>query len=172
MNPKKVEETPVVEEPVKEVAEEPVKEEKTEETPVEEEKTEDKFDRKKKKGGETAEVDKAELLERPENAVSVTEYMEQLKIKNQGLVNKPVKKMEVVQADLQAMSKGETSTKVNKKEMKPKKEKKNNHQDINVDFKTEDAQGDRYERQERNYGKKKNNQSSKFQFSNDDFPEL
>lgn len=155
-----------------------------EETPAEE-KTEDKevnWERKKKgKKGEPTEEKKEDLLERPENALSLAEYREQLKLKNQAIQNKPVKTIPVQNSDLKPQTKDEDLTiginiGTNKKQNKPKpKEKKPDSKELNVEFKTEDTEERRYDNRDRNqgnYGKKKFNQGPKFQFSKDDFPEL
>ena len=143
-----------------------------EETPAKEEQT-DNFERRKKKKGQEAEDKPEELFVRPDNALNYTEYMQQLKEKNQALSTAPQRKVEV-SSDLKPQLKDTNlaigiTTEVSKKQQKTKAVKKEENV-LDVAFQT----GDDYERrndnrENRNYGKKK---GPKFQFKNEDYPEL
>jgi hypothetical protein len=163
LNEKKEEPKEVVAEVVKEepVAVEEPKEEVQQETEVR--------DRRKKKGA--VEEKQEDDLERPEGALSVAEYKELLKQKNQGLENKPKIVVKANEIDAQIKTREDNKyelgiTTENKKKNIKIKEKKSDNKDIVVaNFKTDDGQGDR-----KTYGKTK--QGGKFQFSKNDFPEL
>jgi hypothetical protein len=105
--------------------------------------------------------------------------MESLKVKNQGLSSsKPAKVVpQVDNSDLKLKTKDEDLTigiNSGKKEAtktKPKEKKQPDNKEIAVEFKHEDLSEGRFDnRDRRGYGNKKN--QGKFQFSNDDFPEL
>lgn len=177
LNPKKqkeevaAEEKVSVEAKVEETAE--VKVEETAEVAVEESaKVEEQAEGRRKKRGveQNTEVAKEDLVDRPENAISLNEYMAQLKVKNQAISSKPSQAVKV-ENDLQARAKAEDTTigiEGRMKKAKGKKEKKQNtNVELNVEFRSDDAQ---YERQDRNQNKKKN--ANKFQFSKEEFPEL
>jgi hypothetical protein len=143
-----------------------------EEAPVKEENT-DNFDRRKKKKGQETEVKQEELFVRPENALNYTEYMQQLKEKNQVISSAPQRTVEV-NSDLKPQIKdtnlviGVTEAAKKQQKTKPKEKKEDNI--LDVAFQTGDDYERRYDnRENRNYGKKK---GPKFQFKNEDYPEL
>jgi hypothetical protein len=164
LSEKKVEEAkPEVIEPVKEEA---VEEEPKEEVPQE---TEHR-DKRKKKGA--VEEKQEDDLERPEGALSVAEYKELLKQKNQGLNNGAKKVVKANETEANIVTRedkkyelGVSSVENKKKEIK-KKEKKTDVKDVIVELKTDDGRGEK-----KNYGGK-TKQGGKFNFSANDFPEL
>lgn len=176
--PKTQKEEKVEEEVVEEQAE------KTEETPKQEEQTEQpaednkevNFDKRKKKKG-FVEEEKKDILERPENPLSVNEYLQKLQEQKQNLSSSKPKTTPVVEnSDLKPRTKDEDLTiginaEIKKQSKTKPKEKKQEAKDLNIDFKFGDApsQPKYEERQERSYGKKK---GPKFQYKADEFPEL
>jgi hypothetical protein len=169
------EETPaVVQEPVVEKApEEAPKQEETEEK-VEENK-EGTFEKRKKKGA-LVEEKKEDLLERPENAISLAEYKEKLRVKNQAISNETKNVTRAENSDLKPQTRNEdlsiglTDSSIKTKN-KPKDKKQDAAKELTVEFKTEEIGSDKYrDRNQRGQGKNKN--QGKFQFSKDDFPEF
>lgn len=154
---------------------EATEEEKKEETPAEGEK-EVNFDKRKKKGIVTEEK-KEDLLERPENPLSVAEYLEKLKEKNSAIPKGKAKAAVAAEnSDLKPKTKDEDlsigiAVEGGQKTGKVKpKEKKQEAKDLNIGFKFGDEPTKSYDNyRENNYGKKK---GPKFQFKADDFPEL
>lgn len=168
MNPKprkvreEVTETPVVEE-VPVAQETPV----AEETPAQ---TEEQADRKRKPVEEKP-INPEDLLERPDNALSLAEYREQLKEKNRKILASAGNAQLNVQlpSDLKKLEKESFGVKPAEKKAAAKPVKKeNNVQEIAVAFKTEDSS---YGRRDRNdYGKKKTKPAPKIRF--EDLPSL
>lgn len=163
----KVEEKPVVAE------EKPVVEEKTtEEKPAEEVATSEADNkRRKKKGGE--EVKAEELLERPENALSYTEYLEQLKQKNATLVQpKKTVAPAVVNNELQVKQQNEAEFEIGlsnaAKKQRKNKDKKNETKDKELNFVVQTDAA--FEKKFDNKGNKRNH--GKFNFNDEEFPEL
>ena len=171
---------------VREAREEKVVEPVVEATPVVEETpkveeaevfAEDKhWDRKnKKKGGVEEVVNKEDLLERPENAVSYSEYLVKLKEKNQALSSQVKPKVHAVDnSDLKTNVKQEVDILAlksddKKQKSKPKPKEKKAEQFLEAAFTAEDESVRRFDGKERNGGKKK---GAKFQFSQEEFPEL
>jgi hypothetical protein len=153
-------------------------EEKAEETPVEEKKEEvaeekkEEFNDKRKKGKKVdEEVKKEDLLEIPENALSLSEYQEQLKQKNAALNdNKPKIEVKHANPDLKTAEINENEFVISiaggkvKKEKKVK-DKKTKEKELTFELKTEGgALKDKFG--------KKNHPEAKFRFKDDDFPEL
>lgn len=167
--PKKVrEEVPVTETPV--VEEVPV----AQETPVAEEtpaQTEEQTERRRKPAVEEKPISPEELLERPDNALSLAEYREQLKEKNRKILASTGNAQLNVQlpSDLKKIEKESFGVKPAEKKAAAKPTKKeNNVQEIAVAFKTEDSS---YGRGDRNdYGKKKTKPAPKIRF--EDLPSL
>lgn len=166
---KEAEPEPVVEEkPV--VEEAPKQEEKAEETEVAAEESKG-FDRRKKKGP-VEEVRKEDLLERPENALSYAEYLEQLKLKNQAIKDAKPKVVAVENSDLKPQVKNEDNTiglssATSKKEkVKPKQKKEEKF--LDAAFKLGDDQERKYDNKDR----KQNKKGPKFHFNQEEFPEL
>jgi len=138
--------------------------------------------RKKKKLG-VVEENKEDLLERPKDAVTLSEYKEQLKIKNQGIATtaKTVEKPKDVN-DLKEQTKDfnqyEISAGSAKSKAKPKpKEKKVDAKEQELNSLIGSAQPVEEERWDnrpydntKGYGNRK--KEAKFKFSANDFPEL
>jgi len=169
----KTEEAPVE----KEVVEKP---EQTEE-PVEKQEEEPKEWRKKKKGG-AVEEKKEDLLERPENALSYSEYLDQLKQKNQGIktthveVKRPDEGIEL-KPHLKNVGEDELGIESTQKKGKinPKKAKKPDQKEVAINqlvaVKTEDeTEQRRGYNNEKGYGKKKG--GNNFKYNPEEFPEL
>jgi hypothetical protein len=165
--PEEVQEVKVV------IEEEPQKEEVKQEEVAPQEYRE----RRKKKGEEEEEENKEEDLERPENALSLTEYKELLKQKNQGLNSQPKNVVKANETDAQIKTREENQfvfglTTEDKKKDKKIKEKKvdSREKDITasvvVNLKTDDGNS-----KERNYGKQ-GKKGGKFHFDANEFPEL
>lgn len=145
------------------------------------------YERKRKEKEVVEVVNEAELIKRPQNALSLADYKEQLKSKNQSLssvnTNKQVVRNE--ESNLTLKNKSEEAylgveSNIKKAEKTNKgKERKENKQEVDLNrlvgsnLKTEDS---RDNRDNRNYqGKNYNNKNygaKKFQFNADDFPEL
>jgi hypothetical protein len=147
-------------------------EEQTEvtEAPVEESKD---WDKRKKKKGPVEEVNKEDLLERPENALSYAEYLEQLKQKNQALKDaKPKVVAQVENADLKPQVKNDDNTiglsNVAAKKDKTKPKQKKEEKFLDAAFKL----GDDEKRFDNRDNKKQNKKGPKFQFNQEEFPEL
>jgi len=141
--------------------------------------------RKKKKGA--VEEEKVEMLVRPENALSLSEYKDQLKLKNQNIVKTNV---EVKRPDegieLKPETKNENEFQLGltdeKKKTAPKQKAKNvtvdpseKHLSQAIAFKTEEEGYVR--RDNKNYDQGKGYQGKKkggnnFKYNPDDFPEL
>ncbi len=164
----KVEHKPVEEKPV-------VEEKPAEEKPAEEAAQFDARDKKKKKKG-TEEVTKEDLLERPENALSLNEYLEQLKQKNQNISQ--TKKSEAVPAvnnDLQVKAQNDAEFEIGlsnaAKKNKKTKDKKPETKEKTLDFsvRTEAPTEKKFE----NRGNKRNQgNGTKFNFNDEEFPQL
>jgi len=169
LNPKprrvkeEVTETPVVEE-VPVAQETPV----AEETPAQ---TEDQQADRKRKPVEEKPINPEDLLERPENALSLAEYREQLKEKNRKILGSTGNAQLNVElpSDLKKLEKESFGVKPTDKKAATKTTKKENTvQEIAVTFKTEDSS---YGRRDRNdYGKKKTKPAPKIRF--EDLPSL
>lgn len=164
--PKKVKEeiteTPVVEE-VPVAQETPV----AEETPAQ---PEEQADRKRKPVEEKP-IAPEELLERPDNALSLAEYREQLKEKNRKILASAGNAQLNVElpSDLKKIEKETFGVKTVEKKAAAKPAKKDNTvQEIAVTFKTEDSSYGRRDRDD--YGKKKSKPAPKIRF--EDLPSL
>jgi len=163
------EEKPVVVEEKPVVAEEkPVEEKPAEEKPAEEvAATETENKRRKKKGGE--EVKQEELLERPENALSYTEYLEQLKQKN-AVLAQPKKTVAPanVNNDLQVKAQNEADFEIGlsnaAKKQRKNKEKKREEKGLDFVVQTETNVDRKFEQ--------KGKRNGKFNFNDEEFPEL
>lgn len=164
-----------VEEVVVEKVEEKVEEKPAEEKPVEEVAAEgDSKDKRKKKVGE--EVNKEDLLERPENALSLTEYMEQLKIKNQALSQQ--KKTEVVahhvNSDLQVKEQNDAADEIGiaaaAKKQRKIKEKKTDAKQLDFVGQADAVTTDRKFEQKGN--KRSHGNGAKLNINDEEFPEL
>ena len=161
----------VVEKVVEKVEEKPAEEKPVEETPAE---GDFKNLRKKKKAGE--EVKQEELLERPENALSLTEYLEQLKLKNQA-ISQP-KRAEVVahhaNSDLQANASNDNADEIGiaaaAKKQRKNKEKKTDTKELNFVAQTEASTTEKKYEQKGN--KKSHGNGAKLHFNDEEFPEL
>jgi hypothetical protein len=112
-------------------------------------------------------------LERPENALSVNEYREMLKQKNQALGSKPRNVVKANETDAVPQTRDESrfilgaGEAQKKKEAKPKKQE-GGAKELIVDIKTDDGYyGGRDNRQ---YGKGK--KDGRFNYNPEDFPEL
>jgi hypothetical protein len=158
------EEKPVVAEEKPVVAEEkPAEEKPAEEVPA----TETDNKRRKKKGGE--EVKQEELLQRPENALSYTEYLEQLKQKNATLAQ-PKKTVAPtnVNNDLQVKAQNEADFEIGlsnaAKKQRKNKEKKREEKGLDYIVQTETNVERKYE--------PKGKRNGKFNFNDEEFPEL
>jgi hypothetical protein len=139
--------------------------------------------RKKKKKGDQVDDDKKDLLERPENAISLTEWREQQK-KNQNTTQKQV--VRTHDTDLVESKKKDDEflgiqSEQKKNKNKPKKEKKvdSKEAELNVvigqSIKTDDGSDRRDDRRDNRGGRGKNwdnKNDKKFQFKAEDFPEL
>lgn len=166
LNPKKEEEQVVVEEQTKET---PVEEtvEKVEET--QEIRAEETFERKKKVVPEE-EIPAEERLDRPEGAISLAEYREQLKEKNKNILGSG--KTQTLKVSLPS------DLKVIEKEVLPVKEKKaakakkadNTVQQLNVIFQTEDLSNPNARFQKERPQTKKTQTKAKINF--EDLPSL
>ena len=138
------------------------------ETPTEE----SKDDRRKKKKGPIEEVRKEDLLERPENALSYSEYLEQLKQKNAAIKQNKPKVVQVENNDLKPQVKAEddsigVNSQSNAKKEKTKPKQKKEETFLDAAFKLGDDAERKYDN--RNFGGKK---QQKFKFNQEDFPEL
>ena len=147
-------------------------EEQAEVTEAPAEETKD-WDKRKKKKGPVEEVNKAELLERPENALSYSEYLEQLKQKNQAIKEaKPKVVAQVENSDLKPQVKNEdnligvSSVAAKKDKTKPKQKKEETF--LDAAFKL----GDDEKRFDNRDNRKQNKKGPKFQFNQEEFPEL
>ena len=147
---------------VTEEAQETPVEDASKETPVEE------VYEKKKKVVEEEDIKPEDRLERPENALSLAEYREQLKEKNKKLASAVAHPVKREATDLKQLEKDNLPAKVEKK-VEKKKKHESPVQQIAVTFKTEDA-GYR-KRDERAYdnGKKKHTAPK---FRPEDLPSL
>lgn len=172
MNPKpkrakeEVTETPVVEETTAAAEETP----KAEETPVQEEQPEE---RKRRPVVEEKPINPEDLLDIPENALSLAEYREQLKEKNRKIQGSTGNVQLNVQlpSDLKKLEKESFGVKAAEKKPAAKPAKKDNAvQEIAVAFKTEDSgfqrRGDRADYNP----KKKSKPAPKIRF--EDLPSL
>lgn len=132
LNPRKEEDViqEEVQEEVKEAVNEEPQVEKTEEKPVEHE--------RKTKVVAEEEIPPEERLERPEGAISLAEYREQMKEKNKNILgSSKAQTLNVnLPSDLKVMEKEQLTVK-EKKAPKAKKQD-NSVQQININFKTED----------------------------------
>jgi len=162
----------------KEVVQEPQPvEERTEEQQPEAENRESDWRKKRRGGPAEEEIKKEDLLERPENALSVTEYRELLKQKNQGLESKPKNVVKANETDAQpqkrdesqfelGLGEGQKKAKTAKKDTKAKKP---DTKEIVVDLKTDDGMRRFENTKQQGYGKGK---KDKYYYTPDDFPEL
>lgn len=163
-----------VKEEVPEAPKEEVKEATPqEEIPVVEEKTEqpeETFERKRKEIPEEP-IKPEELLERPEGALSLAEYKEQLKEKNKKLQSTNAKSVKIdLPSDLKVLEKDNFGVKVVEKKQPEKKSKKadNAVQQLVVQFKTEDSS---FKKDKNYYGdNKKSKPAPKLRF--EDLPSL
>lgn len=172
MNPKpkkvreEITETPVVEE-VPVAQETPVV---AEETTVQAE--EHTFERRRKPVEEEKPINPEDLLERPDNALSLAEYREQLKEKNRKILASAGNAQLNVQlpSDLKKIEKDTFGVKAAEKKPAAKAAKKEtNVQEIAVTFKTEDSSFQRRDKTE--YVNKKNKTTApKIRF--EDLPSL
>jgi hypothetical protein len=132
-------------------------------------------ERRKRKGEE--EEKKEDDLERPENALSLAEYKELLRQKNQGLDNKPKTVVKANETDAQFKTKEEGQfvlglTTEDKKKDKKIKDKKvdSREKDITAsvvsNLKTDDGTS-----RDKHYGKQEK-KGGKFRFNANEFPEL
>ena len=170
MNPRprrakeEVTETPVAEE-IPAAEETP----KAEETPAQEEQQQEE---RRKKPVEEKPINPEDLLDIPENALSLAEYREQLKEKNRKILGSAGNAQLNVQlpSDLKKLEKDNFGVKAAEKKPAAKPAKKENAvQEIAVTFKTEDSgfqrRGDRAD-----YNKKKSKPAPKIRF--EDLPSL
>lgn len=166
MNPKKEEQPNVEEEPVVEEAKENVAEEVPQEE-NQEKQNEENIERKKKTENEE-EIAPGELLERPEGALSLAEYREQLKEKNKNISggNKAQTLNVNLPSDLKVLEK----EKIQVKEKRAPKARKvdNSVQQININFKTEDNTNTRFQKPQYQQNKK----PTKAKINIDDLPSL
>jgi hypothetical protein len=152
-----------------------------EEQPVEEKKeetgaTEEQGDyRRKKKFPVTEEVKKEDLLERPENALSVGEYKQLLKQKNQGLTAKQANVVRANETEAQPKTRDESefimgAGEIKKKNLKQKEKKANTDvKELVVDIKTEDGERRYHDKENRGDNRKG---KGKYHYKDEDFPEL
>lgn len=167
LNPKK--EEPKEEQAVEEkkeatqVQETPVEEVQEEAQPEEKENTE-----RKPKVVAEEEIPPEERLDRPEGALSLAEYREQMKEKNKKILGQT--KTQTLNVNLPSDLKVLEKEKIEAKEKKVTKVKKvdNSVQQINIDFKTEDNSNFRYQKPQNQQNKK----SKKAKINVDDLPTL
>lgn len=163
LNPKK-EETKVeaqVEEEVKETVEE---------TPVEEVQEKAEHVERKEKVVAEEEIPPEERLDRPEGALSLAEYREQMKEKNKKILGG--NKAQTLKVDLPSDLKVIEKEKVEIKQKKVTKAKKADHsvQQVNVEFKTEDLSNPRYQKPQ--YQNNQNKKPQKAKIDVDSLPSL
>lgn len=162
LNPKKEElVAPVIEEPVQA----PVEEVKPEE--IKEEKEEKEYKKKDKKGAEVV-VDEKDKLIIPENAISYSEWKQQ--VKRTEVKHKEIK----VEVNLEQIVKDKDETiqvagKVHTEKKKKVKETNQKELEVNKIFA---AAAGQEEKNKQTYNKKQNNQAKGFKFSDNEFPTL
>lgn len=149
----------------------------------------DQGDRRKRKGREEEPVKEEDLLKRPENALSLAEYKAQLKANNQVLTSQPKQVTRNDDPNLVLKEKkdeeglgiggGVKKTQKKIKERKVDQKEVELNQIVGNSLKTDDG----YERRDYNdksnkgyqgnsYNSKKNYGGNRFQFKEEDFPEL
>jgi len=128
----------------------------------------EEYERKRKPVEETP-IAPEDLLERPDNALSLAEYREQLKEKNRKILASAGNTQLNFQlpSEFKKLEKESFGVKAAEKKNVAKPTKKDNFQEIAVTFKTEESS---FQRDTNDYGKKKAKPAPKIRF--EDLPSL